>query len=394
MKWVGIFAHRQNKALATTGAQVRVVQPVLWHPPAPLHHAHADWKKWKELNYPKERTYDGLTVYHPRIANMKPGKLFRRSYTDRYVDAIVNFFRKNHIPLHPGKDIFYAQWIPDAAMVQLAAHKLGIKSAVLLIGDDVLVWPHSSAHNMDIFKKTWREADLRLGVAGYLAKEGNALCGEDLSFSVIRRGVNHDFFKPIADKNGLRKKFGISTDKTVILSIGSLIVRKGWLDMLDALEQIVKQRPDIQLVAAHGGAPEFDFAAEASKRGLSSYILDLGEVDPAAINELYNTADIFCLASHWEGIANSVVEAMASGIAVITTDVCGHPELVRSGENGILISPKQPAMLQAALLDLLNNPEKRNALGATARQFITQQWGDFAYNANKLYQLLSAAVTA
>ena len=72
---------------------------------------------------------------------MKPGRLFRKSYRERYIEAITGFFEKNKIRLNPKEDIFYSQWLPDAGLVQEAAHKLGIKSGVLGIGDDVLCFP-------------------------------------------------------------------------------------------------------------------------------------------------------------------------------------------------------------------------------------------------------------
>jgi glycosyltransferase involved in cell wall biosynthesis len=391
LKWVGIFAHRQYKALVENGAELCVIQPVLWHPPYPLSKLNEDWNNQQQKNYPHKRTYDGITVYHPRIANLKPGRIFNKPYSQRYVEAIVQFFKKEGIQLSKDKDIFYAQWIPDAAMVQQAAHQLGIRAASLLIGDDVLVWPFENEKNLLTFCNTMRNSDIRLAVAGYLANEANQLTGEGLPYTIIRRGVNHNFFKPakLSDKINLRNKFGIPQNKTVILSIGSVIVRKGWLDLLDALSILNKTNSDFLLVAAHGGKPDFDLKAEANNRGLYDNLLDLGEVDPKEIDGLYNSADIFCLASHWEGIANSVVEAMSSGLPVLTTNVCGHPELIENGITGILVDPKSPTQLAEALLKMLNDAEFRNLLASNARTFIVNHWGDFAFNARKLFKTLS-----
>ncbi len=393
MKWSGIFAHRQYVALQENGAEIKVIVPVLWHPPKPFSKLNANWKMLSTITYPKERIYEGIKVYHPRIANMKPSRIFtRKQYEDRYMEAIVSFFKSNNIKLNKETDIFYSQWIPTGRMVQQAAHQLGVKSAMLAIGDDIVVWPHESADKKAAFIKAWKAADLRLSVAAYLADEGNKIVGEALPYKVVRRGVEHQKFVPAkpGEKEKIRQEFNLPADKIIILTVGSAIVRKGWLDLFDALVDIVKTSPNIVLVGIHSGSKELKLDEEVARRGLTNYFVNMGEVAPQTINQLYVAADIFCLPSHWEGIANSVVEAMSCGLPVLTTAVCGHPELITSGENGILVAPKQPAQIAKELADLITNKEKRDTLGANARNFIVNVWGSFAQNSDKLYKILSS----
>ena len=80
------------------------------------------------------------------------------------------------------------------------------------------------------------------------------------------------------------------------------------------------------------------------------------------------------------------MEAMASGLPVITTDMCGHPEIISNGVTGILVPPKQPDILSKELLALINDKEKRKFLGDNARNFIVNKWGNFYENAVKLYK--------
>ena len=79
---------------------------------------------------------------------------------------------------------------------------------------------------------------------------------------------------------------------------------------------------------------------------------------------------------------------MSSGLPVITTNVCGHPELITNGVNGILIDPKQPAILAEKIQELLANEGMRKMLSENARSFIVNTWGNFADNAKLLYQKL------
>jgi glycosyltransferase involved in cell wall biosynthesis len=339
---------------------------------------------------PFKRDYDGVTVYHPRIANRKPSRIFSKPHPERYVEAIEHFFRSQGIKLDPANDIFYSQWLPEANFVNQAAHKLGVKSVVLAIGDDVVVWPYRNANTLDSFSKTWRQADVRCAVARYLAEEANKLVGESLSYQVIRRGVEYQSFQPatVEQQADVRKQYGVASDRFVILSIGSSIKRKGWLDLLDALAVCAPQHKQLLLVAVHAGDTDLDLDTEVAARNLQQHFLNLGEVLPNQVSRLFGLADIFCLPSHWEGIANAVVEAMSSGLPVITTSVCGHPELISSGQNGILVAPKQPDQIAHAINMLVADEHMRNTLGKNARNFIVNEWGSFQQNAANLYKVL------
>ena len=389
-KWLGIFSHRQYKGLVENGAELSVIVPVLWRPRAPFHKLHFNWKQLSEFDYPDERTYDGIKVYHPKVSNMKPSKIFNKPYDERYIDCLAQFFKDKGITLDPKTDIFYSQWLSSSAIVQKAAHRLGIKSAILGIGDDVVVWPHNNANTLKAFQKVWSEADMRFAVAGYLAKEANKLTHKDLPYTVIRRGVEYTVFKPVtpAEKLERRKEFKLPEDKTVILIIGSPIRRKGWLDLFDALAKLKGTHKDIVLVGVHAGDADIDLDTEARQRDVDDIFMNMGEIDTETIYKLYNAADIFCLPSHWEGLANAVVEAMSSGLPVITTSVCGHPELITDYDNGMLIPLKSPDILAERLNELLNDEQLRKTLGGNARNFIVNKWGNFADNAKVLYEHL------
>ena len=391
LKWNGIFAHRQYKGLVENGVQLQVIQPVEWHPGWPLCLLDRNWKKLAKVPYPLTRVYDGITVHHPRVSNMKPGRIFQKPYAERFVDAVSFFFKSNNIALNSSTDIFYSQWLPNSVHVQLAARKLGVRSAVLAIGDDVIVWPRENKSNLEAFKKVWTEADLRISVAAYLAKEGNELIGQDLPYDVVRRGVEYQNFKPVSaeKKAELRVQLQLPANKLIILTVGTSIVRKGWLDLFDALQQMRSTVPDFLLVGIHSGKPDIDLRIEAEKRGLTDQFINLGEVEPKLINQYYNAADIFCLPSHWEGIANTVVEAMSCGLAVVTTNVSGHPELIENDYNGILVPPKDPVTLYQKLSLVISDTQLRESLGKGGRKFIVEKWGNFADNSKLLYAKLS-----
>ncbi len=392
LNWTGIFAHRQYKGLIANGADLKVVYPVLWNPPYPFSLLDKNWEKYRKIAFPQERVYEGVTVYQPRIANIRPSRLMKKNYHERYVDAIVGFFNEKGITLKPETDIFYSQWLPESTMVQDAAHRLGLKSAVLAIGDDVVVWPYSNSTNRKRFEDLWVNADLRFACADYLGKQANEIIGKALPYDIVHWGVDYDFLKPAnkEEKSKLRAQYNISDNRTVILNVGSAIVRKGWIDLMDALVALKKENLDFLLVAIYAGPKELNLKEEAEKRGLAANFLDLGEIPPSGLNKMFQMVDVFCLPSHWEGMANANIEAMSTGLPVITTNVCGHPELIEDGVNGILVPPKQPKILEEKLRALLADAVLREQLGKTARDFIVNKWGNFADNSKNLYKILQS----
>jgi glycosyltransferase involved in cell wall biosynthesis len=395
-RWKGIFAHRQYKGLVENGARVRVILPVLWHPPFPFSEMNKEWSQLRKSDIPLKRIQDGIEVFHPRISNFKPNRFVKKSYRERYIDSVVNFFSDNNIQLNPNIDFFFSQWLPESVVVQEAAHKLGVRSAILSIGDDVVVWPHEKKANLQELEKLMANADLRFACADYLGREVNTILHHNYPYHVVRWGVDYNFFKPVDNATKLlyRKKYNLPEKAVLILNVGSAIVRKGWLDLFDAMAAIGKDAGDFRIVAVHAGFNDLDLDKEAEKRGLKEKFINLFEIAPELLNEIFGAVDIFCLPSHWEGMANANIEAMSSGLPVITTNVCGHPELINDGENGYLIPPKQPELLAEKLIFLINNSEFRAKMGATAREFIVTRWGNFADNSKFIYRNLQQVLAS
>jgi glycosyltransferase involved in cell wall biosynthesis len=85
---------------------------------------------------------------------------------------------------------------------------------------------------------------------------------------------------------------------------------------------------------------------------------------------------------------------MASGLAVITTNIPGHLELIKHNENGLLVPVKSPAAIEEAIMQLSQNENFRKTLGNNARQFILQQWGDYQFNSRKIIEAFGGLVYA
>jgi glycosyltransferase involved in cell wall biosynthesis len=107
--------------------------------------------------------------------------------------------------------------------------------------------------------------------------------------------------------------------------------------------------------------------AEVQANGLEGRVHVLGRRDN--VRECLAASDVFVLSSNWEGNPLAVMEAMAAGLPVISTAVGGVPELVRSGEHGILVPPGDQRAFTEAMQLLCDDSEKRAAMGSAARSF-------------------------
>mgnify|MGYP001765011500 CR=1 FL=1 len=385
--WNGIFTHRQNKALQEQGIDVKVVQPVLFKWPWPFDKFFPCYSDQHHRSLPRHRVYDGVEIYHPVIADPRPHRFVKSSYTDLYMKAVLNWVREEGIEF-TSQDFFLAQYVPEAGMVLKLGKKLGVKTGVMVIGDDVWVEPNRNTGMRQFFIDTMTNADVRFSVSDSLANETRSICNQWLDFCIVRRGVNHQVFRPVSEDEKLQLRSDLNLPKaaTLMIVVGTLIDRKGWFEVLDAFANAVKKDKNLRLVAIHAGETNISLQQEVEKRGIQHYVIDAAQVSPHHIHQYYQAADFFCLASHWEGISNAVTEAMASGLAVITTNIPGHLELIKHNENGLLVPVKSPAAIEVAIMQLSQNEHLRKTLGNNARQFILHQWGDYQFNSRKIIE--------
>lgn len=175
-----------------------------------------------------------------------------------------------------------------------------------------------------------------------------------------------------------------------ILFAGSVGVRKGVPALLQAFD---KMSTGAELHLAGPIEPGMSgLIAQYDRPGLIVH----GPLAFSRLKELYRSANVFCLPSIEEGFAQVLLQAMASGLPVVTTDVAGGAELVRAGENGRVIPVDDPDALAAALSDLTADPERAWEMGRRARHHIETsfRWSHYIDRAVTAYRQLVAGDTA
>lgn len=179
--------------------------------------------------------------------------------------------------------------------------------------------------------------------------------------------LSHFTHPPKEKKEELKKKFGL-LDFTII-SVGRLAPEKHIDDIIKAFELAEKNIPHISLVLTGRGSAEGDLKALARKLNLEKKIKFVGYVDFQCLVELYQASDAFVVASTAEAQCISMMQAMAAGLPVIATRAHALPEYVND-QNGYLVEPHDFKKIAEILVDLFNNPARRESLGRGGREFV------------------------
>lgn len=152
----------------------------------------------------------------------------------------------------------------------------------------------------------------------------------------------------------------------VVLCVARLVPDKDLMTLVSAFELVAAQRPDARLLLVGDGplrGPVISAATRRLPRGRFQWLPGLEDLLP-----LYQEASLFALSSVREGLPNVVLEAMACGLPVVATRVGGLEEAVEHGRTGLLARPRDPETLGRLMLELLNDEERRAALGRAGRR--------------------------
>jgi len=183
---------------------------------------------------------------------------------------------------------------------------------------------------------------------------------------LIPNGIPTDEYAPNPDTRAQwRQAHGIEPRATGLTHIGRFAVQKNHALLVEAFAQVRSDAP-LYLLLVGGGELENAVREQVAALGLQERVRFLGV--RADVADILRASDVFVLSSRWEGNPLSVMEAMAAGLPVVSTAVGGVPELVREGETGLLVPSEDAGALARALQALVDDPARRRAMGAAARQ--------------------------
>ena len=166
-----------------------------------------------------------------------------------------------------------------------------------------------------------------------------------------------------------------------LVQASRLIAKKGLFTTLEALKTVTREFPAAKFILCGDGPDRETFARAVAEAGLSENVELLGWLDQESLRREYARAHLFLHPSEMtsnsdqEGVPNSMLEAMATGLPVVATWHGGIPEAVGDGEDGRLVPEKDPAALAKAILEFLRDPAERARCGANAAASVRATYG-------------------
>jgi glycosyltransferase involved in cell wall biosynthesis len=244
-----------------------------------------------------------------------------------------------------------------------AARGAGVKRVVFTAHG---LLDHTPRHHYWMMRLAARGTDRVVGVSDDLTRvlieDGGSPPDRTLTIS---NGVDTDAFRPGSRSLAVRAPLGLGPDVPLVGIVARLAPVKDHACLIEAFALVHQRRPDAVLALVGDGPLRGALEAQVKSLGLASVVRFAGPA--SSMPPIYRDLDVFVLSSTAEGTSVSVLEAMATGLPVVATAVGGTPALLDGGSAGLLVPSGDPTALAGALVDLLDDPARRRALGAAAR---------------------------
>jgi glycosyltransferase involved in cell wall biosynthesis len=195
---------------------------------------------------------------------------------------------------------------------------------------------------------------------------GNEGCARE-KMVVIPSGVDTDRFQPLPPAQ-FKARLGLPEDRLIVGVVTRMRVRKGVEEFIRAIGEVRAPRPEVHGVIV--GEVSLDDALQelVQSLGLANHLSLLGR--RSDMPEVFSAFDVFVLSSHDEGMSNAILEAMAMEKPVVATDVGGTGEVIRHGQSGLLVPPKDSHALAVAISEVLAQPARAREMGRLGRRIV------------------------
>lgn len=380
-----VFIFEQVKALQKLGVEVQVLQPIPW---APWFFRWRD--KWRHYHL---KAWDGSwgEVETLRVAYPHPPTALLQPFAPVGLLAPLLLTLRRALQTFDFQIIHAHTLTPDGFASVFAGRILKKPVVVSARGSDVHTYPHRNAIAMQVARVAMKRCDRLIAVSRKLADQASELATRHDPIEVVYNGVDVKLFAPCEDKTLVRAKLGLPKRGMLALTVGALIREKGMGELIDAFEQVGRDRPELYLAVVGGGPMRAELDALGKRIGEDRIFLP-GVVPNQRVADYMRAADVLIHPSHAEGLPNVVLEAMAAGLPVIATAVGGTPEVVVHGKTGFLIGVNDAKALRNSLRAILDDRDLALAMGMAGRARVVARhsWESNAREHIRIYDNLLA----
>jgi glycosyltransferase involved in cell wall biosynthesis len=363
---VGTFMEPIARGLAARGHQVHMVLP--WHP------------RWT-----RPRTEDGVTFHLFRYAPVPALNVFGyagsleaderlrgAAIAATPLAAAAGWRAARAVARKVAATVMHGHWVVPGGVIAAAAAG-GRPLVISLHGSDVFVAEKHAA--------VGRAARWAFGKARFVTA-----CSEDLRVRAVALGARDDRsrtipygvdstrFSPDREARArMRERWAIGESDELVLGVGRLVSKKGFEFLIDAIARLAPGRPRLRLVLAGEGDLRGELERRIAGHGIGDRVVLPGVLLQDDVAAALAAADVVAAPSvkdpsgNVDGLPNVVLEALASGTALVASPAGGIGAVVRDGETGLLVPEGDPAALAAALDRLLEDRDLAARIGAAGR---------------------------
>jgi len=272
-------------------------------------------------------------------------------------------------------------WKPDVLHSHMVHANLMARAVRLFARVPVIV---STIHNIYEGGPLWMAAyRVSNGLVDHMTIISEAAADRFVKEGIVPRelltcvpnGVDTERFRQVAPgtREALRSSIGVD-DRFVWLAVGRFEIAKDYPNMLHAFAQVCQRDSSAVLLLVGHGSLQQETESLAQSLGLGDRIRFLGV--RSDVPEVMAAADGYVMSSAWEGMPIALLEAAAAGLPIVATRVGGNHEVVRDGESGFLVPPRDHEALGQAMLRLMEQaPERRRDMGERGREHVRVHYG-------------------
>jgi glycosyltransferase involved in cell wall biosynthesis len=273
-------------------------------------------------------------------------------------------------------DVIHANWTFSGFIAVILGRRYHKPIVVTVHGSDAALIKQSKVLRF-ITRWILRRATKVIVVSRKLKDEITSIGVDGGNIVVIYNGVNTEIFCKSMKREHTRR----------ILWAGRMSTEKNLPTLIHAFKSVTTQMPDATLTLLGDGDRRKEIESLIAALGLSSEVYLPGFKSHTEVAEYMKQCDVFVLPSLSEGFPLTVIEAMAIGRPVVVAAVGALPEFIQHGENGYLVDPRDPGQLATTLVDLLQDPCKRQKVGESAAHAVRQlSWDQIAEKTHRVYE--------
>lgn len=315
-----------------------------------------------------------------------------------FVMAAVTYALKLH--WRERFDLVHGHWaVPGGAIAGLVAGITSLPLVISLHGSDVYVIERNPLYAAAA-RYGFRRASQVTACSEDLRDRAVTLGLDAARTTIIPYGVDVARYARHSHPDGrtkMRARLGVPDQALVIGALGRLVHKKGFSTLIEAMPVVLDAFADVYCVIGGQGDLHSELVAQVQRLNITDRVLLPGHIDWQDTPAYYAMCDLVAVPSvvdaqgNVDGLPNVLLEALASGCAVVASRVAGIPSAVEDRVSGVLVPPSDAKALASALLRVLSDPGERSELGAKAHERMVRSF-DLTTIAERMSSVYQVAV--